>query len=31
VRIRRKPLRRFIDLALHSDDVHSAAGTVRTS
>jgi hypothetical protein len=30
VRIRRKPLRRFIDLALHSDDVHSTSTTVRT-
>jgi hypothetical protein len=31
VRIRRKPLRRFIDLALHSEDVHSTAGALRTS
>jgi hypothetical protein len=31
VRIRRKPLRRFIDLALHSDEVHSTAGAIRTS
>jgi len=30
VRIRRKPLRRFIDLALHSEDVHSSSATVRT-
>ncbi len=31
VRIRRKPLRRFIDLALHSDEVLAAAVAVRTS
>jgi len=31
VRIRRKPLRRFIDMALHSDDVHPTFGAVRTS
>ena len=31
VRIRRKPLRRFIDMALHSDEVHAAADAVRAS
>ena len=31
VRLRRKPLRRFIDLALHSAEVHSTSGAIRTS
>jgi hypothetical protein len=31
VRIRRKPLRRFIDRALHSDEVRAAAVAVRLS
>jgi hypothetical protein len=31
VRIRRKPLRRFIDRALHSDEVRTAAVAVRMS